>query len=81
MLRLFAVLSLTTLLSLVPADAPVCRVGGSTFTWTGSPADLALIEARYQAEQAEAAGRSYPQGAPTPSPWTGFVSCSDNSSR
>lgn len=67
------------MLSLVDV-APVCRVGTGAGAWTGSPVDLAMIEARYQREQAEGDRRAYPTGAPEPSPWTAFVTCREATS-
>lgn len=55
--------------------APVCSVGNGSSAWSGSPADLAGIEAVYQREQAQKDNRAYPQGAPEPSPWSALVAC------
>ena len=77
MLRTLVVLALMTAFTQAQAEAPVCRIGGSTLSWTGSPADLAAIQATWEAEQAQAAGRAFPLGSPQVSPWTGLVRCAE----
>lgn len=66
--------ALLVAVALFAADAaPVCRVG----SWSGSPADLAVIEAVHQLDQAAKAGRTFPQGDAPRSPWSGLVTCSE----
>lgn len=55
---------------------PVCTIGSGTGSWSGSPADLAQIEARFQQEAAEHAGRPFTVDAPA-SPWSPRVRCSE----
>lgn len=58
---------------------PVCTIGSGANAWSGSPADLAQIQAVHERDQAEAAGREFPHGGPRPSPWSGLVRCSASS--
>jgi hypothetical protein len=73
-----ASIALAVLLTLTvgATAAPVCTVGSGSGAWSGNPADLAAIEARYQMEQAQQDGQAHPSGASVPSPWTGLVRCS-----
>lgn len=69
-MRLLVVVFLVAFAPMTPPT--VCRIGTS---WQGTPGELAAIEAVYQAQAAHEAGRAFPTGAPTPSPWTGLFSC------
>lgn len=55
---------------------PTCTVGTGASSWSGSPADLATIEAVHQREQADLAGQAFPNGSPERSPWSALVRCS-----
>lgn len=62
---------IAALLMLAVQTEAVCRIG----SWTGTPAELAAIEAVYQREAAERAGQAFPSGAPQPSPWSQLAHC------
>jgi hypothetical protein len=50
-----------------------CRIGTG---WQGDLAQLAVIQASHERQQAEQAGRAFPQGAPEKAAWDGLLRCS-----
>lgn len=77
LMRTLLAAALVAVTALVPTQAPICRAGSALPTWSGSPAELAQIEAVYQAEYARSSGRAFPLGAVVPSPWTETVACTN----
>jgi Tfp pilus assembly protein PilV len=71
-MKLLASLALAALL--VTAE-PVCRIDTTELQWQGTPAELAGVEAVYQAAYAAASGQAFTRGAPIPSPWRSAVRC------
>jgi hypothetical protein len=72
-MHLLASLALAALL--VTAE-PVCRIDTAELQWQGTLAELARVEATYQAAYAIASGQAFPSGATIPPPWRSAARCS-----